>query len=308
MKNFRPLGALALTLIAAPWTGSVYAFTYADGDLLLAFRKPGRNDVTHNLGSVTNLLNVPNGQTVVVTNWNKTLTLNAYDNTLDDGVEVALMAATGLSATPRTAWVSTGDPTSEPLLPTSSNWQVYWSQISSVGIKLQQLTSESADESISIGSTELQSYSYIMSGAGTQPTQIPYLGGAAKFVVEAAPPATLRLIELNPSTAIPKPGAKVLGSFAIDADGNLTYTAGTGSTPIEPSLITGAQIADGVITLTFTTQSDAKYRLLGSSDTGLSPVNQWSVVAGPVDGTGAPMALSDPTSAALRVYAVESFR
>ena len=97
------LSTLLLMFWGAAVMPSASAFTYADGDLLLVFRKDGFNDVEFNIGSVSNYLGRANGTKLTVSNWDLNLVRANFNNSLAS-VKFLLVAATSSTDTSRRIW------------------------------------------------------------------------------------------------------------------------------------------------------------------------------------------------------------
>ena len=191
--------SLGLLLLAAPLAN---AFTYQDQDVLLAFRKDGFDDVVFNLGSIQQFLNRTNGETFVVSGWTLDLVRSKYD--LDGDVKVAILSTTPKTAgTPdlRRAWLTSAEPSTAVYDRTSSQWQLLWSKINSVGAKAQDYSQSSPTNVFTAAPTLPSGYTYIISNAGTSASSIATLGGTSAFKVESSLPADLKFYEVKPSTA-----------------------------------------------------------------------------------------------------------
>ena len=223
---------LTAALVGAAISPSAQAFTYADGDVLLAFRELGYNDVVFNLGSVSQFLGLPSGAVKTVTNWNATLTLANFGDTLD-GASFAVLAVSAPQATASRSWLSDSD-TATPTHVTYSKWSTQHGAVAGVGKDaVAMLPAASTAYVRDPGSSH--SYTYIVGGGGSY--DVTTLGGASAFPVEAdilGDGATARFFEIKAdnSSAIPQQ----VGTFSITADGQLTFTAG--SSALAPTIIT----------------------------------------------------------------------
>src|SRR5262249_13148265 len=122
---------------------------------------------------------------------------------------------------------------------------------------------------------------------------IPQLGGHVPFTVEKQIPGSFGLWQIQPSSANPKPAATYVGSFTIDVDGTLTFTAGSPA-PSAPNIL-GISRADGVSTISFTTAPGGNYWLTYTSTLpGVSTT--WPIVSGPIAGDGNNQSLSHTNS------------
>lgn len=308
------LRSLKLSLLSAVAASSIlptFAFPYADEDLLLVFRKAGRNDVIYNLGPVTSFLQYTSTTPKAVTGWDKQVALGAYD-TLSDGVQFSLIASTAPlnDASSRRCWVTDAAETGARTDLNPSGWQGLWSVISAVGTKTRLRTANSPEGVSSIPSNDATSYTFIMSNAGVAATLVPRLGGKVTFTAETSAPGTLRLLELHSSSASPRPEAKVVGFFKLEQDGTLTYAAAGGGElpPPAPPVVTSASIQGDLFSVTISTEVGVKYRLLDASAPWGEGAVSWQALDGVVTGTGSVATLSAPTTSAVRLFKVESFR
>jgi hypothetical protein len=303
----RHLATLGLLLLAPV----AQAFTYQDEDVLIAFRKDGFDDVVFNLGSINQFLNRSNGEEITVTRWNPDLVRSKYD--LNDEVKLAVLSTTAKDIkTPdtRRVWLSSAEPNTTPLDRTSSQWQLLWSKINSVGIKAQEFTQSSPTNAFTASPTLPSGYTYIISSAGTSASTIATLGGASAFKVESSLPADVKFYEVKPSTASPKPEAKLIGRFTLGTDGVLKFIAGTPSVqpPLDPVTITSISNTGDRVSVAFNSVAGAKYRLR-YTDSPNTPLAGWVTATSSVDGTGSAVTLQDTaTGAASRFYLVETYQ
>ena len=296
------LPALVLSLL--PCT-KAEAFTYRDEELLLTFHKDGFDDIEYNLGAIAPLLSLTNGAVTNIGGWNAGLLTATYGASLTNGVRVSLVSSTSQTSTNKRIWLTSSDLNSKPLDRTASQWQALWSKANAIGTQPQIFTVTSSVPTFVASPSLLASYTYIASNSGSQPSLVPTLGGASAFNVESGLPAELRLIEVKPSTAVPKPESRVAGTFRVSAAGALQFTAGSVATPA-PTRITQV-VRDGAgVKLTFNTVAGVKYRL--RYNTALAgTVSSWSIGGEVVTGTGSPATLGDTPPGATRFYVVESF-
>ena len=293
--------ALVALALAAPLTARAWA--YQDGDVLLIFRQSGLDDVEFDLGNVSQFLNVPYGQTLPVTGWDLSLVTSTFGSDLT-GVSVVLLATTSRVDPNLAAWVTSGDPTAVALDVTGSSWQGnFWSIINSVGTRPSTYQVPAAGASSYAidpsGTYALASYDQIVSGNGQNAGAIPQLGGHAAFRVEQAIPGSLTLWQIQPSTSLPKPPATLLGTFAITAAGQLTFTAGAPP----PSVLSIVRDSGNVNTVSFSTAVGGNYWLAYTNTLG-APVSTWPLVSGPVVGDGNNNSLTHATTDANGFYRV----
>lgn len=293
--------SLGLVLLAP----AVRAFTYQVEDLLLVFRKNGADDFLFNLGKVGAFLDVPSGQEITVTGWDLAAVQSAY--ALDADVRVALVASTKVDSAERRAWLTSAELSGTPLDRTPSQWQGLWSKISSFGLKAQEYTQLSATNAFRATPSLIASYTYIASNGGSQPSAIGTLGGTSVFPIDAAVPATLKFVEVRPSTANPKPAARVLGTFTLGTDGVLKYRAG-GEEPLLPVTIASIRRGANGVTVSFPSVVGTNYRLRYSDALGAAPAS-WTTGSATASGTGGELLLVDAEPLpADRFYSVETYR
>jgi hypothetical protein len=299
-KHFLLKTFTGLALLAAPMAK---AWTYQDGDVLLIFRESGFNDVEFDIGNVGQFLNQSNGYTTAVTGWDPTLVTSTFGSDLT-GVSVLLAATSSLTNATRTSWLTSTNAGVLVKDVSPSQWQAnLWSTINSVGtrpVTYQVTPTESSAYSIDPGGTDrLASYDYIVSGGGVNANSIPELGGNAAFIVEEQIPGPLAFWQIQPSTALPKPPATYLGSFAVDSTGDLTFTAG----PAVPSLA-GLTVVGDISTVSFTTSPGATYWLRSTNTLG-SPISTWPLISGPIIGDGNTGSFSVTNTDVNEFYGVE---
>ncbi len=219
---------LSAALVGAAIVPSAQAFTYADGDVLLAFRETGYNDVVFNLGSVSQFLGLTSGTVKAVTNWNVALTTANFGDTLD-GASFAVLAVSAPQATASRSWLSDSDPVGIPTHVTYSKWSTQHGAAAGVGKDAVAMLSATNTAYVrDPGSSH--SYTYIVGGGGSY--DVTTLGGSSTFPVEAdilGDGATVRFFEIKADNtpAIPQQ----IGSFSITAAGTLTFTAGSSAVP-----------------------------------------------------------------------------
>jgi hypothetical protein len=198
-----------------------HALNYTSNDLLLVFRKDGYSDVEFDLGPVKAYLGLAPGTKRAVpfdANLVKTNFANSFA-----GVKFLAVAATGLGAPHPEVWL-TDAYTSVPSDFTLSKFSQVRAKISSIG---QQATAGTAGNSAPavLPPSQPNSFSYIASDGNLTPANS--LGGLTGFPLEAANPATLDFYQIAISADVPRPDAAFVGSFTLDAAGNLTFSATT---------------------------------------------------------------------------------
>jgi hypothetical protein len=234
MKKILHLTLAGLAWLAVLATPLARAWTYQDGNALLIFRETGFDDVEFDIGSISQFLNRSNGYKAAVTGWNLTAVTNVFGSDLT-GVSVILAATTSWtnSSANRISWLTSSASVTTVNDVTSSAWQAnLWSTIDNIGA-LPESIAPSATSDYVLASTDQAAYDYIVTGGGVNGSSIAELGGKVPFSVEGIVPDTLGFWQIQPSTAVPKPAANYVGTFSIDASGNLTFQAGVPQQPTE---------------------------------------------------------------------------
>jgi hypothetical protein len=303
MKRILQLSLAALALLPA---FAARAWTYNDGDVLLIFRESElpntfpspNNDVEFDLGSVANFLGKTNGYTTTVTGWNLSQVQAVYGSDLT-GVSVVLVAATSptnpsptaylSAALPQTLWFNGVEPYNTAYDVSPSVWQGLWSRINSIGTRPGLYLPASQQAAFySFPPSSILSYDSIVSSGGyvaagsqglTYADWLAQFGGFAPFTVESVAPASVGFLAVASSTAAVKPLDAYIGTFTIDASGNLTFTAGP-PTPV----VTGITRSGAISTVSFSTALGGDYSLLYSTELGNSIT--WSPVGGALVGDG----------------------
>jgi hypothetical protein len=301
MKKIILTVSAALALLATP---PAQAWTYNNYDVLLIFRENNFNDVEFDLGNVSQFTNLPSGTTITVPNWTPSLVTGTFGANLT-GVSVILAGTTSQYDANRAAWLSSVSNGVAYNL-TASDWQgSLWSTISSIGTRpVTYLVPSAVTNSVAVanaysvapgGTYQIAAYDYIVSPNGNS---IAQFGGNAGFTVEQKVPGTLGFWQIQPgSTATP---AVYLGTFAITANGVLTYTAG----PPPPS-ITGLARSGSLNTVSFATIPGVSYSLVYTNKLG-GAASTWPIVSGPIIGDGAVDSLTHNSTTNAGFYRVST--
>ena len=294
MKPIFPLTLVGLALLGTPPARG--GTTYQDGDVLLVFRQTGLNDVEYDLGNISQFTNHPNGYAAAVTGWDHTVATGVFGTDLTD-VSVIVASTTSLTNANRTSWLSSGNPAALISDVTPTVWQGnLWSVINAIGNRPKTyLPAQTFPYSLNPGGSA--SYDYVVSGGGQNEFDLPQLGGNVNFTVEQVIPGLFGFWAIQPHAA-PEPVATQLGSFYIDASGNLTFIVG----PPEPAIVATTR-AGNVVTVTFATLPAGAYSLVYSPTLG-NPVSTWTVVSGPVSGNGGNQSLTHTTAGSAGFYGV----
>ena len=292
---------LLLVLLAASAANSTSAFNYADSDLVLVFRRDGFNDAEFDLGSVTNYLGKANGTKLTVSNWDLAAVRANFNNSLAS-VKFLLFAATSFTDPLRRAWITSAvlDPNPLPTDLSGSGWSQLRSKLSFVGTEATAITGTNATQMYIVAPGVDSSYSFIVSDGGQ--VDASTVGGLAPFAVEAENPATLLFYELKISNASVKPPAAVIGSFALEATGALTFTAGPLQTMVPQPQILGIVRSGSTSTISFTTVGGARYRLRFTAVLG----GAWTTLPTVVTGDGSTKTITDTASGPQGFYSIEA--
>ena len=291
------LSKILLAALAAGTVQTACAFNYHDGDLLLVFRGgTGANDVEFNLGSVTNYLGKAAGTQIIV-NYNTTVLSNNFNNQLD-GVQFALFAATSVSdPTPR-LWATDINLSTAAKKMAISPWLNLRGQMSQVGIAATQnsLTNSTANYVTASGS--LDAYDFIAANGNPAVNNVSTWNGVLLFPTEGTIPAQVAFYQIEPSNTTPKPTASLVGSFALDDTGKLTFTSGM---VIAASTIQGITRSGNTVTVNFSTCFGAIHRLCYRTNL---TTGSWTTLSPSATGDGTTKSLSDTITDPIRFYKV----
>jgi hypothetical protein len=292
MKKIFQLTMAGLASLAALATPSARAWTYQDSDVLLIFRgNSPQDDVEFDIGNVSQFLNHPNGYTTAVTGWDPSLVVSTLGQV--SNASVVLTATTSSSA-----WLSSSPSVASVSDVTASTFLGdLYDIIDAIGTRptsydeAAETNAYVIQESGGISpNSSLGSYDYIVSSGGVNEANIAQFGGNVPFDVQGVAATTLGFWQIQPTNAIPKPSATYVGTFVININGSLTFTAG----PLGPT-IAGITRSGSVSTVSFGTLSIGNYSLVHTNALG-APISTWQVVSGPVAGTGGTRSLNHTNS------------
>ncbi len=128
---------------------------------------------------------------------------------------------------------------------------------------------------------------------------IPQFGGNLSFPVEKTIPGSFGFWQVTPGSSS-QPAAYV-GTFAIDASGALSFTAGPLTTVVAPTILS-INRTNAIDTITFTTVNGGNYWLAYTNAIGGN--TSWPTVSGPVAGDGSNKTLNHTTTDANGFYRV----
>lgn len=293
-----PMRTLKHILLVGCLLGAVplgQAFNYTDADLVLVFRQDGFNDVEFDLGPASTLIQAASGTPKSVS-----FDLNLVESNFNNGlgnVTFSVAGSTGLTSTQPRIWL-TDFYTSAPTDFTGSKFSAIRGKIMAIGQQASLLTASNSLPAV-IATAEPGSFTYIASDANLTPAAS--LGGLTGFPIEGLIPTTLNFYEFQVSAVSPKPAAALVGSFTLDASGNLTFTPGSAPTLTAP-LLSGIVRNGNVVTISFPSVAGQKYQLRYAT----TLTETFSAVGSPITGDGTVQTLSDTTSDPIRFYDVQT--
>jgi len=276
------------------------ALVYTNSDLLLIFHQDGYDDCEFDLGSVSNFLGLEAGTKLAVGDWSTNLVLANFGSyTAANFILMATVPSSTLAND--TDWLTCAD-TSTPTDVSASALLTQVGTIAGVGNYAAANSFDAATNGYAAPTSTVGSYTYVITGGGSGDEET--MNGAAPFDVEQSIPGTSRFFQIGVHNGANPPAALQVGSFTVDANGNLTFIAGAAPVlPTAPNL--SISTSGGVNTISFLTIGGAKYQLLYSSDLTI-PVANWSPVGSSITGDGSIDVLQDTTSAT-RYYVVEAY-
>ena len=294
MRTLKRILLIGCLLGAAAPLGQ--AFNYTDADLVLVFRQDGFNDVEFDLGPASTFLQMATGTHQTVS-FDLNLVQNNFNNSLDN-VTFLVAGATGVTSTQPRIWLTDVYASPAPTDFTLSKFTAIRGKIMAIGQQASLLTASNSLPAV-IATAEPGSFTYIASDANFTPASS--LGGLTGFPIEGLIPAALNFYELQLSTVTPKPAAALIGTFNLDASGNLTFNAGGAPTLTAPSL-SGIVRSGNVVTISFASVAGQKYHLRYAT----ALPGTFTAVGSPVTGDGNVQTLTDTSSDASRFYDVQT--
>ena len=291
------LSSFLLAALAAGAVQTACAFNYHDGDLLLVFRGgTGANDVEYDLGSVSNYLGLAAGTQITVNtntaNFDTTVLSNNFNNQLN-GVKFALFATTGLNDSWSRIWATDTSLLTAPKQMSISPWLNVRGNMSQVGIVAAQNSSSNSTPNYVAAAGSLSAYDFIAANGNPAVNDVSTWNGVLKFPTEGANPATLTFYQVEPGSGT----CPLVGSFDIDVNGNLTFTAGM---VISSSTIQQITYTNGTATVKFSTSLNAIHSLRYAT----SVNGPWTPLPGSVTGDGTVKTLTDTTTDPNRFYQI----
>jgi hypothetical protein len=305
---------LTLTIGAAH---SVHAgFQFNPRNVVLGLRQSGGgSELTVNAGSISNLLALTTGQSVIITNLTSVQVVAAFPDLNNLSWSVSADVRDGGDATyPQgTLWV-TRPRTVFNAQTTPWNRQSQFSQ-GGTASKIDGIGNNAAAYGNVQPTGPNNTSSGILIPAGSQYAYSTFMGGgnfagAFQGNVEvttdpdfdtAGQSVRADFYELKPGTG----AGTYLGFFELDTNGVLTYKAGPSAAVIPQPSIVSIVRAGNLNTVTFTTVGGASYDLLASTNL-LLPLASWTTVGSPMAGDGSNKALSDTTTEAQKFYLIQA--
>ena len=300
MKKIIPTLITTLFVTSATLTEAMN-YSATNTDVLLVFREDNFNDMAFNLGSVSNLLALPNGTTTNLS-YNTNLVKANFNNTFT-GVKFILMAATDSVTIPGRYWITAASPTAVVSNLTVSPWGTVRGKIESVGNAATASTASNAAPYI-VAASDQTAYSYIVTdGNGSS---IGTFNGSLKFTCEADAGSVQTFWQANPTnTSNIGPGKRV-GLVTMNlVSGTITYTAGTNTAvTLVPARIVNVIRTNGVSRVNFATTNGNNYRLLFSTNLAAWITN---TAVGTLAGNNATNTFLDTNGTSRVFYRIQSF-
>lgn len=299
MNQMVRMNCLKRILLVGWMSGTVQlasAMNYSNTDLLLVFRKDGFNDVEFDLGSVSNYVGLAQGTQKTIS-YDTNLVASNFNGSVTDA-SFLLVAATGQGDPNPRLWLSDVSASPDPTDVTLSKFSQIRSKIGSIGLQGSIYTTSNSLPVVTATSLA-GSYTFVASDGNLTPASS--LGGLTAFPIESAGGGTLRFFELHISTTTPKPAATLIGKFAMDNTGVITFTAGTSTTVTGPT-VTGFVRNGTTSTLSFSSIAGIKYQL--GAATNIS--GPFALVGDALTGNGSTQSLSETSSEPVRFYRIQA--
>jgi hypothetical protein len=222
LKAMLPV-ALAAGLVLTAMNGDAMAYNPKQSDLLLLFRSDlVGNNVEVDLGSVTNLLNLPAG---AVTNFAPVYNAGQVKANIDNSFGTVLFSVAGVDTAGRanSLWLTCSPDAAAPANLAKYRFPVVRNLIETIGTDAATATGYAASPSYMDAASSRTAYTYLVTiGQGLSPSDMANWGGAVSFSVEAPAGRSLNLYQFNNSGA---GQALLVGTVAMDAaSGAVTFT------------------------------------------------------------------------------------
>jgi hypothetical protein len=338
--------AILVTLGLAALSPSVGAqtFNYTNNDLLLGFRKTGtfqeNYEVVVNIGKATNYLDAANGAVINVPNFSASqLTPDSFSSLNDLNWSVFGYVKTNLvNVLPgyvnNTLWL-TVPRTSNNVQSVAPNRMSYSGQgtvagyVNSIGSDaayLSSITTAGPDNTARFIREPINDPANLSSFMGgvfdstastlhdswPQNVEITTPGSFSSGSVVSDLYEIRPLTDaqghpvLDPHTGLTNGAAYFVGFFTFNSNGAMTFTRGSGTTPLPPPpTVLRISRAGATATIYFGTTNGATYTLYYTNSTGLAqPVNTWPSSPNTLVGNGATNSITDTSSDPNRFYRV----
>lgn len=335
--------AFMVGALLAPGAANAQFFSYnSAGDTLLGFRKTGTHqgnyELVVNIGSVTNLIRVPAGQTINITNFHASLLSDAFADGFQNLQWSACAGFPGSSSwagyAKDTLWYSApatnSGSQSVPPMRFSVNAQAILQK------RFQGLGQGAVTMSSSLGTTNADNNSKLVREPFDPNNVLSltyYIGDPADSTIgdwggqvispaisvenvtptSFSAPARLDFYQsvptgsVDPSTALTSGSAYLVGYFLLNTSGTMTFTRASALTtppPPPPSVLSAAR-SGNTTTIFFTTTNGATYTLYYTNASGLaSPLSTWTVTPTTVTGDGTTKSLTDTSTDGGRFYSI----
>ena len=339
----KPMFALTLGALLAPWAANAQFFSYnSTGDTLLGFRKTGTHqgnyELVVNIGSVTNLIRIPAGQTINITNFNASQLSDAFADGFQNLQWSACAGFPGSSSWagyPKdTLWYSAPATNSGSQSVAPARFSVNAQAI--LQKRFQGLGQGAVTMSSSLGTTDADNNSKLVREPFDPNNVLSltyYIGDPADSTigdwggqvispaisVENVTPTSFSTSArldfyqsvpsgyVDPTTGSTGANAYLVGYFLLNTSGTMTFTRGSAVTtppPPPPSVLSAAR-SGNTTTIFFTTTNGATYTLYYTNAAGLnSPVSTWAVAPTTVTGDGTTKSLTDTSTDGGRFYSI----
>jgi hypothetical protein len=325
---------------AACLAPSAWALTYSTTNLqmMLCFRQlnaPNSYDLEVNLGSLTNYLAIPVGNTVTLTQYTTAQLTNAIGSTFDN-VEFSVTASAHYGQPPstsypsETAWVTykrsnpavQSTPFSRPL---ESSLALSGEQIVGIGdnanlysgahsldpisntstaVEIPPANSQSCENNVGPGNTSKLHSTFTVQVGNRAPS--PFASAIVSDFYQDIPTTYPDPLNNNVTSG----PASYLGYFTFNQNGSMTFTrAAASTTPAAPPRVTLSIGRTGTAsTISFVSSNSVTYKLFFTNSAGLTtPVSNWPSLSGTISGNGGTTNFQDVTSDAVRIYRVQEY-
>ena len=320
-------------------SASGQSLTVKNGDLLAGFRKTGSHqanfEVVVNIGNITNFEALSAGSKINITNYVTQQLSDAFSdfNNLQWSVSAAFPGVSKWAGFPgSTIWYSlartnvSSPAPAPPRAPVGSQQQTRQAMLS-VGLG-------AAAIAANLGTSNIDNTRFLVREPINDPNNLssfigdvlsPSVGNfqsTLAFSVENTTPGTFSnpvandlfqscpMGTVDPFTGVTTGAAYVVGSFALNPDGTMTFTrASTNSVPPSPPPAPNLSITrlSTTTTISFLTTNSATYKLYYTNSAGLNaPVNSWPVLQQVVSGDGNIQSFTDTSTDLDRVYRVSA--